>query len=249
MSDLLSGDLEILGRILPASNHTFLATIDTTRVVYKPVTGERPLWDFPHGTLAGREVAAFLVSGLLGWDLVPETVLRDGPFGAGMVQRWCEPDGPAAVDVVARGQVPEGWCHVLDARGAHDEEVSLVHEDSPALRRLAVFDLLTNNTDRKGGHILSMSDGRRLGVDHGICFHVDDKVRSVLWGWAGQRLTEAEQEGVEMFTQVPTDGWGLSDLLEESELVAMSQRAQRLADEGVFPTPTGEWPAIPWPPF
>ena len=193
----------MLGRIMPASNHTFLTRLgeEGVQCVYKPSSGERPLWDFTDGTLAAREYAAWVISDHLGWDVVPPTVLRDGPAGPGMVQLWMESDEvddePDPVDIVPEGAVPPGYLHVLDATGADDEPVSLVHEDSEPLRRMAVFDIVTNNTDRKGGHVLPMPDGHRYGVDHGVCFHVEDKLRTVLWGWAGQRLSVAERDGVE----------------------------------------------------
>ncbi|MEP6815955.1 MAG: SCO1664 family protein, partial [Marmoricola sp.] len=175
---LLTGDVIVLGRIMPASNHTFFGEVADgdarTRVVYKPVSGERPLWDFTDGTLANREYAAWLVSETLGWSVVPPTVLRDGPAGHGMVQLWCEPD-PAieAVDILPEGAVADGFLHVLDAVDGEDRPVQLVHEDSEPLRRMAIFDVIVNNTDRKGGHVLAMADGHRYGVDHGLTFHVE----------------------------------------------------------------------------
>ncbi len=168
------GEIELQGRIMPASNATFFATVTlagrSIECVYKPVAGERPLWDFPDGTLARREVAAYVVSEALGWDVVPPTVLRgDAPAGIGMVQAWREPDeGQDPVDLVPTGATPEGYLHVLDAYDGQDHPVSLVHEDSDALRRMAVFDVLVNNADRKGGHVLAMPDGHRFGVDHGV---------------------------------------------------------------------------------
>ena len=172
---------------MPASNATFLGDIAGVQVVYKPVSGERPLWDFPHGTLADRERAAYLLSQATGWDVVPETWLRDGPHGVGMVQRWQEPDPEqVAVTLVAEGQVPQGWRHVFDGLDGQDQPISLIHEDGEALRRMAVFDVLANNADRKGGHVLEMSDGHRYGVDHGVAFHAEHKLRTVLWGWSGR---------------------------------------------------------------
>ena len=255
---LLQAELHVRGRIMPASNQTFLATIgeDGPRCVYKPVSGERPLWDFPHGTLAEREYAAWVVSDHLGWDVVPPTVLREGPVGRGMVQLWREPvagpeDIPDVVDVVPQGVVPRGWLHVLDATGAADEPVMLVHEDGEALRRMAVFDVVTNNTDRKGGHVLAMADGHRHGVDHGVCFHHEDKLRTVLWGWAGQPLSAEERAGVEgVLTGLDGE---LRDRLEElltvREVDAVARRCERLLRSGSFPVPAGGWPSIPWPPF
>ncbi len=251
MSDLLDGDLVIEGRIMPASNHTYAARVGSTQVVYKPSAGERPLWDFPDGNLAQRELAAYVVSESLGWAIVPETVLRDGPAGPGMVQRWGDPDGPPVVDVVAAGAIAFGWRHVVDGEGARGEPVSLVHEDSEGLRRMALFDLITNNTDRKGGHILSMADGRRLGVDHGICFHTDDKVRTVLWGWAGSALSDQEHEHLLRLRRSleARVGETLATLLTPAEVAATTRRLDRLLEQLRFPLPSHDWPAIPWPPF
>jgi uncharacterized repeat protein (TIGR03843 family) len=260
--ELLDGPLVVLGRIMPASNHTFLTRLGDNGVqcVYKPQSGERPLWDFTDGTLAAREYAAWLVSEHLGWNVVPPTVLRDGPAGPGMVQLWMEPeeapeggDGqrPDPVDVVPEGALPPGFLHVVDASGPGDEPVMLVHEDSPPLRRMAVFDLVTNNTDRKGGHVLPMPGGHRYGVDHGVCFHSEDKLRTVLWGWAGQPLAAEELEGVEsVLTGLSSDlGVALGDLLTVREVDAVARRCERLLRVRAFPMPRGGWPSIPWPPF
>jgi uncharacterized repeat protein (TIGR03843 family) len=257
--DLLAGELNLLGRVMPASNHTFLARLDLPsagsgeegpQVIYKPVAGERPLWDFADGSLADREYAARLVSESLGWDVVPPTVLRDGPHGRGMVQLWCEPDQDQdPVDVVPAGAVPPGMLHVLDAVGAADEPVSLVHEDSPALRRMAVFDAIVNNTDRKGGHVLPMHDGHRFGVDHGVCFHTDDKLRTVLWGWSGEPLSDEELAGVARVADDRDLAAALAEHLTVREIDAVHRRCARLLRTRAFPVAGGGWPSIPWPPF
>ncbi|MGH3361127.1 MAG: SCO1664 family protein [Nocardioides sp.] len=254
---LATGELVLHGRIMPASNATFIGEIDTSgvdpvRVVYKPVAGERPLWDFPDGTLARREVAAYVVSEALGWRIVPHTFLRDGPHGEGMVQVWREPDEDVvAVDVVPGGTLPPGWRHVFDGIDGHDRPVSLVHEDSPALRRMAVFDVLVNNADRKGGHVLAMRDGHRFGVDHGVTFHSDPKLRTVLWGWLDHPLTEEELTAVEQLRRALGTGLGerLAELLAEEEIEAFERRCTRLLGTRVMPAPMGDWPAVPWPPF
>jgi uncharacterized repeat protein (TIGR03843 family) len=256
--ELLEGQLVVLGRIMPASNHTFLTRLGDAgaQCVYKPSSGERPLWDFTDGTLADREYAAWVVSDHLGWDIVPPTVLREGPAGPGMVQLWMDseetPEGqPDPVDVVAEGAVPPGFLHVLDATGARDEPVVLVHEDSEQLRRMAVFDIITNNTDRKGGHVLPMPGGHRYGVDHGVCFHAEDKLRTVLWGWAGRELSTSEVTGVEsVLTGLDGDLRDtLEGLLTVREVDAISRRCERLLRVRSFPVPRGGWPSIPWPPF
>ncbi len=249
---LTEGELVLHGRVMPASNATFVGEIDGVRVVYKPVVGERPLWDFPDGTLAGREVAAYLVSEALGWDVVPRTWLRDGPHGVGMVQLWKEPDDEqVAVTLVAEGDVPEGWRHVFDGIDGRDQPVSLIHEDSAALRRMAIFDIVVNNADRKGGHVLAMSDGHRYGVDHGVTFHVENKLRTVLWGWLGEPLTRAELAPVRaLCAAVAGDlGAALGEHLTGQEIEALLRRSERLVATAALPAPRGEWPAIPWPPF
>lgn len=255
---LRDGTLELHGRIMPASNATFLAEAvgDGVRIpcVYKPIAGERPLWDFPHGTLAGRELAAYVVSDALRWEVVPLTLLREGPEGTGMVQLWCEPDPVVeAVDLCPVGRVPPGFRHVLDATDGAGRPVSLVHEDSPALRRMAVFDVLVNNADRKGGHVLAMPDGHRYGVDHGVCFHTDNKLRTVLWGWAKERLHPDDRAAVAAFTEQlggdETLRAVLTELLTEDEVVALEERCQRLLRRDRMPVPSGSWPSIPWPAF
>ncbi|MDF1602442.1 SCO1664 family protein [Nocardioides sp. YIM 152315] len=252
VAELLDGELTLHGRIMPASNATFLGDIGGTKVVYKPIAGERPLWDFPEGTLADRERAAYLLSEATGWNVVPATWLRDGPHGRGMVQRWQEPDPEqVAVTLVPEGEVPEGWRHVFDGIDGQDRPVSLIHEDSRALRRMAVFDILANNADRKGGHVLEMADGHRYGVDHGVTFHTDHKLRTVLWGWQEEALTDEELAGVERARAAVCGPLGdrLAAHLTDAEIESLRRRCRRLADRAVLPVPRGDWPAIPWPPF
>lgn len=251
--DLLTAELTLTGRITTASNATFLGSIGDAAVVYKPIAGERPLWDFPDGALAYREVAAYLVSEVFGWNIVPRTWLRDGPFGEGMVQLWQETDPDQnAVDLVATDRVPgTGWKQVLEGQDEKGRMVALVHEDTPALRRMAVFDVVVNNADRKGDHILAMSDGQRHGVDHGVTFHSDHKLRTVLWGWVGDPLTAEELDGVDRVSEALHGELGrdLADLLTPEEIAALSARCVRLRSVGRFPAPSGEMPAVPWPLF
>lgn len=246
------GELVLHGRIMPASNATFVGEIDGIQVVYKPVAGERPLWDFPDGTLADREVAAYAVSQAIGWNVVPPTWLREGPHGPGMVQLWQEPDAAQeAVTLVREGELPPGYLHVFDGVDGRDRAVSLVHEDTPALRRMAVFDIVVNNADRKGGHVLEMTDGHRYGVDHGVTFHTDHKLRTVLWGWLGQPLTEEEVVGVRRLREALGGplGVALATHLTDLEVDVVARRCDRLLARGTMPSPRGEWPAVPWPPF
>jgi uncharacterized repeat protein (TIGR03843 family) len=248
--------MEITGRLVDASNTTLFGTLSADGVelgcVYKPVRGERPLWDFPDGTLAGREVASYLVSEAGGWHVVPPTVLRDGPFGAGMVQVWVETDDERElVDVCPPTQVPTGWLGVLRARDGRGEPAVLVHADSPELQGMAVFDVVANNADRKGGHVLAGTDGRIYGVDHGLCLHVEHKLRTVLWGWVGQPMTQEVLEPLRRLRSAL--GATLADELGEHvtrrEVRALRSRVDALLKARCFPEPSGYGPAIPWPAF
>ncbi|MBC8090450.1 MAG: SCO1664 family protein [Pseudonocardia sp.] len=255
--DLLRhGRIDITGRMVDASNATLFGTIAADGVeaqcVYKPVRGERPLWDFPDGTLAGREVASFLISEAAGFHVVPPTLLRDGPFGPGMVQVWVDTsDERELVDVCAPKKVPKGWIGVLRARGERGESAVLAHADTPALQRMAAFDVVVNNADRKGGHVLAGTDGRLYGVDHGLTLHVEDKLRTVLWGWVGQALPAEVVEGLEKL-RAELDG-SLSDVLGDHitrrEVRTLSSRVDALLTEPLYPEPSGYGPAIPWPAF
>ncbi|MBO0594857.1 SCO1664 family protein [Nesterenkonia sp. E16_7] len=252
-TDLVTAELTLTGRIRTASNATFLGSIGEVNVVYKPVAGESPLWDFPDGTLAQREVAAYLVSEALGWGVVPQTWLRDGPLGEGMVQLWQEQDpDQGAVDLIATEDVPEsGWKHVLEGQDQKGRMVTLIHEDSSALRRMALFDVVVNNADRKGDHILAMSDGHRHGVDHGLTFHSDHKLRTVLWGWVGDALTEEERDGIDRVSNGLDGDLGedLAELLSAEEVAALADRCAGLRSARVFPAPAGEMSPVPWPLF
>jgi uncharacterized repeat protein (TIGR03843 family) len=254
LTPLLGGDLEITGRLLSASNATFLSELrcgeDTITCVYKPARGERPLWDFPHRTLGLREVAAYEVSRIGGFDLVPVTVMIEGPLGAGSLQRWVEEDEKETstlVDLVSADTLPrQGWFTCVEGLGAGDQPVAVIHADRPELRLLAVFDALINNADRKGGHILG-SGGRVFGVDHGVSFHTDLKLRTLLWGWAGAEVTDAELAHVERVRELAPGE--LRTLLSEAEIEALIARADVLIERRRLPRPRGSWPAIPWPPF
>jgi uncharacterized repeat protein (TIGR03843 family) len=232
---LRDGELEVVGRLVASSNFALYCTITrhcpdpepdlVATCIYKPVRGERPLDDFPDGTLARREVAAHVLSEATGWGIVPPTILRDGPAGEGMVQLWLDFD--EAVDP---------W--------------ELVQRSDPSLRPMAVFDAVANNADRKVGHILP-ADGHLYGVDHGICFSDDPKLRTVLWGWRGKRLAEAELEVLEGVRDGLRGDLGaeLGLLLAPVEVQATADRVEELLVSRRFPRPDPDRPAIPWPPF
>ncbi|MGZ9160389.1 MAG: SCO1664 family protein [Candidatus Limnocylindrales bacterium] len=236
---LRDGEIDIVGRIVGSSNNALFVTVTlpcpdpeagpprVVEAIHKPTAGERPLDDFPDGTLARREVAAYLVSEATGWTIVPPTLLRDGPFGEGMLQAFVEQD--PVVDVV-------DW----------------INEDHPRLRRMAVFDAAINNTDRKGGHILPVDGGRHVyGVDHGVTFSAVPKLRTVLWGWRGQPLAIDELAGLRRVRDALEGSLAteLRGLLTRNEVRAMVRRVDGLLADGRFPLPSPTWPAIPWPPF
>jgi hypothetical protein len=226
---LTNGDLEVTGRLVDASNATLYANCtfngSTIPVIYKPVAGERPLWDFQDGNLAQREFAAYLISELGDFGVVPPTVLRDGPFGTGMVQQW--------IDI--------------------NEEIDLAmfyREDNSQLRKMALFDAVVNNTDRKIGHLLPISEDLVHGCDHGVTFHEDDKLRTVLWQWSDKPLTDEEVGRLERLEiAVQGDEDQILNLISQNEYASLLARINRLLSEKKFPSPSDEWPAVPWPPF
>jgi uncharacterized repeat protein (TIGR03843 family) len=229
---LTKGELTVEGRITSASNATLYSRVAldglAAACVYKPIAGERPLWDFPDGTLAEREVASYLVGVATGWDLVPPTVLRDGPFGSGMVQLWI----------------------------AHDESFDVIRAinagDSRELQRIALLDAVVNNSDRKVSHLLPVGGARHIyGVDHGVSFGVEDKLRTVLWQWAGEKIDEAGLAMLHRLVErIDGDlGVALGELLTTREVAATATRVNGLIRVGKFPLPPTDWPAVPYPPY
>lgn len=226
---LLQGELEVTGRLVDASNATLFATCTvgefTLNAIYKPIAGERPLWDFPDGNLASREYAAYLISELSGWNVVPTTVLRDGPFGRGMVQEWIEID--ESIDLAA-----------------------FFSTDDSRLRVIALFDAVINNTDRKIGHLLPHPEGRVLGCDHGVTFHHEDKLRTVLWQWASDKFTATEMDQLHQLLKAVTDAKDeFLSLITLTEYEALVSRIEKMIADEVFPEPSPDWPAVPWPAF
>jgi len=227
--ELLSGELIVEGRLVDASNATLFGKVFTSdqssfSVVYKPISGERALWDFADGNLASREVAAYLISEAGQFNCVPLTVMRDGPFGMGAVQQWIDLDPD--LDLIAIGQ-----------------------QSTPPIRNLALFDVVINNTDRKFGHILPISDSEILGCDHGLTFHEEFKLRTVLWQYAGQELAKDEVSKLESLKlRISGDiGSSLRELITKDEIDSLLERIDMLISEG-FPFPSEQWPAVPWPP-
>lgn len=257
---LREGALTVHGRLTDASNAALYCSVTldgpegpTAQAVYKPVAGERPLWDFPDGTLAGREVAAYELAAATGWASIPPTVLRDGPHGPGMVQLWVEPDPDA--DPLLALQDPrgpeDGWLPIVRAEVGGGRTALLVHPDDERLRRLAVLDAVLNNADRKGGHLIAAADGRIYGIDHGVTFNTEGKLRTLLWGWADQPLPAEALEVLGGLAEQLDGALGerLAPHLTAAELTATRARVAELLRTGRHPLPSQDWPSIPWPPI
>lgn len=230
ISVLIHGKIEIAGRFLWGSNYTFLVSVkggeETLAAVYKPSRGERPLWDFPRETLAAREVAAYLTSQTLGWDLVPPTVLRkEGPAGPGSLQLYVDAD-------------------------AEHHYFTFSEEEKQRLRPVALFDLLINNADRKGGHVLMGSEGHIWSIDHGICFHQEDKLRTVIWDFANEFIPDDLIADTRTFYDLLLSEVELQqeylELLSEKEFRALIRRTKRVLEDRCFPEPFTDRP-YPWP--
>ncbi|MFH8977551.1 SCO1664 family protein [Streptomyces sp. NPDC017890] len=254
---LALGELTVRGRIRDASNAALYCTVThegrEAACIYKPVAGERPLWDFPDGDLARREVAAYEVSEATGWGLVPPTVLRDGPYGEGMCQLWIEAVPQTELLALVEDEEPgPGWKAIALAEVGEGRTALLVHADDERLRRLAVLDAVINNADRKGGHLLPADEERLYGIDHGVAFHAENKLRTLLWGWAGDPLTGEALAVLDGLREALKDGGALATrlgaLITPAELDATRARVAALLASGRHPEPSGEWPAIPWPP-
>lgn len=254
---LADSELDIEGRLLDASNVALRVWVsDADRrvaAVYKPIRGERPLWDFPDGSLAGRELAASLVSDATGWNFVPRTVLREGPLGPGTVQQWVGPlegrDDPEFVRIDPLEQMPEGNVAVLMVRDERDRPLVVSHSDTPRLRSLALFDVLVNNADRKASALLA-DDRTFWAIDHGLCFHEEDKLRTVFWGFAGQSLREADIVALQRFSSALANGELAQDLalvLTDSELHALHRRLDALLAERRMPDVPDDRHPLPWP--
>jgi uncharacterized repeat protein (TIGR03843 family) len=228
---LMNGPIEVEGQLFEASNATLYCRVRqgdmSAACVYKPISGERPLWDFARGSLAGREVAAYVISEAAGWEVVPPTVYRDGPFGPGMCQLWIDAD--TTVDLIA-----------LARRTDHD-----------GLRDMAVFDAVVNNADRKIGHLLPTARGHLYGCDHGVCFSEQYKLRTVLWQWRGRPLPSRAIEALHRLRAALDEGEVAAELsrrLSPAEVTATASRVADLLKHRVHPYPSDEWPAVPWPP-
>ena len=254
---LAVAELHPLGRLAEASNLALVCEVEfggeRRRCVYKPVSGERPLWDFPDTALAAREVLTARLAQALGWDIVPATVWRtDGPLGPGMCQEWVDHAGLEWVTLAPAGEVPPGWLEVAEGTAADGRRLILAHCDDRDLQRVVLLDALANNADRKGGHLLRRPDGRLAAIDHGVTLHAEPKLRTVLWGWAGQpvpaELLDDVADGwtacAEVLAEEPAGEW-----ISDTERSAFAARTESLLSDGTFPAPGSGWPTLPWPPL
>lgn len=233
LSLLAQGEMEVQGMLPYSSNYTLLTLVRQGDLqglaVYKPRRGERPLWDFPRGTLCQRETAAYVLNQSLGWQLIPPTVLRDGPYGVGSVQLFIESDN-------------EAHLFTMQKEGGYEDQTE----------RLAAFDYLANNADRKSGHCLKGTDGHLWSIDHGICFHSEYKLRTVLWDYAGRALRPdilADLVALRATWHPGDSTYDLLDqLLADDEMRAFRRRLDKLVDGGKHPAEPAYGRNIPWPP-
>lgn len=288
---LTGAPMEVVGQVVDASNVALLVRLGSgpgaAHGIYKPIAGEQPLWDFPDGRLAYREVAAYLCAQAGGWPHIPVTVLRaDGPFGPGSLQQWVTPvpaqvrlneldgdafeeddgsdgedgddvvvmteDGPPAqVRLWPAGDVPGGWHPIVRGEGYGGERLVLAHADAAVLRSIAVLDAALNNSDRKGSHLLMGTDGQLHCIDHGLTLHREDKLRTVLWGWAGEAIPQAELARLEALRERLIGDLAdvLADLLTGHEVAALEARVEAMLRTGRHPRPSPDWPSVPWPPL
>ncbi len=232
LTALQKGEMALQGQFLQGSNYTFLAELKyegkAIKVVYKPTRGEAPLWDFPTGTLAKREVVAYWISEALGWGLIPPTVYRrEGPLGPGSVQQYVEHDSSY---------------HYF----------SFQEKDRQRLRPVILFDYISNNADRKGSHVLFDEDSHLWLIDHGLCFHSEEKLRTVIWDFAGQNIPESLMADLNcLYQQLRPDSdlhRRVTQYLKNSEVEALRSRIKKLTDEGCFPMPPTDRRVYPWPP-
>lgn len=238
---------KVVGQMVNASNSTLVIESNDQRYIYKPRSGERPLWDFPDQTLYLRERAAYVASELLGWNVVPETTIQEGPYGIGSFQKWIDAD-PATVDIFPPNEVPQGWLTIMSGIDEAGDQVTLAHENSPRLQQIAVFDTLINNADRKAGHLLTDESGITFGIDHGVTFSSDTKLRTVLWGWVGQSIPDQYLADLVLLKSTIT-GSELEVLLDVFEITAFQARLDELLVQKTMPSPSPHWPAVPWPVF
>lgn len=254
---LTSGELEVEGRLAGASNGTLrcvvpITPVNSVRCVYKPVAGERPLWDFPEDTLSKREVASYEMSEALGLHVVPPTVWRtEGPVGPGMCQVWIDETDIQLVAVLPSEEDLTNWHHVFDGSDESGGFVSLVHARDATLQKVALLDAVINNADRKGGHLLVDEQQRVWAIDHGVSFSTEEKLRTVLWGWAGMPIPEDLAAPVSVLREMLSSGFpeSVTGWLSTDEVEALEIRIKRLLADGTFPVPSSNWPAIPWPVF
>lgn len=243
----MSEGLHLLGRLVDASNDTFLVEDGAgARYVYKPVAGEQPLWDFPDDTLGRREVAAYELSRHIGLQVVPRTRWGEGPFGPGSLQDFVDGRLTDTVDLLRAEVLTDAWLPVASFVDEHGTPIVLAHRDDERLRRVALFDLLANNADRKGGHLIETPSGDLVGVDHGLTFHEAPKLRTVCWGFASMPFTDDELVPIRACASIAQP---LAPGLHEREWLALTTRAQALLSSGSFPAPDERRAAIPWPPI
>ncbi len=254
-NELLNSEFSVIGQITSASNVALLLATTSTqnsfKAIYKPKSGIRELWDFPNNDLVEREYASYLLSKQSGLNLVPATVIREiSDFGEGMVQKWVDDSEVKSVGIFKHDLVPAEYLTVLEANDGQANLVKVAVEDSPWLDSLTIFDAVINNSDRKGSHILTDPAGVNWAIDHGVTWHLENKLRTVLWAKAGEELSASALLTVgKIESALSQSAELLSKYLSKAEIEQAANRLSQIAATGMFPLPQGDWPAIPWPVF
>jgi uncharacterized repeat protein (TIGR03843 family) len=252
---LQNGEIHIEGLIPDSSNGALQVSIKSDNIILKaiikPEATIRPLWDFPERDLNNREYATYLLSSELGLDFVPPTVLREiEGIGPTLIQKWIEEIENDSIIVKNPKDIPKEYLKVLEGYDELNKLICLAHADSVFLRNLAIFDLVINNADRKGGHIIKDTTNNFWAIDHGVSWHEEEKIRTILWGWIGNELSNYDLLIIEKSNKI-LHRWLAEDFeyLTQFELKAAINRCEKLMSNKVFPQPSKEWPAVPWPIF
>lgn len=252
---LSTGEIEIEGLIPDSTNGALKLLItkgdEQIAAIAKPDVSIRPLWDFPNMDLNKREYATFLFDRKLELGFVPETVIRDiAGFGNALVQHWIRETENDLIIVQSPDNIPKSYLRVLQGYDELNKLITLAHKDDQDLRKLCLIDLIINNADRKGNHLITDGNNKMWAIDHGVSWHEEPKIRTVLWGWINQEFNDSDFDLLSLAKSILED-WLANDFqyLEKSEIECALERLDELVKNKRFPAPGSEWPAVPWPIF
>lgn len=255
ISSFKDGDISIIGMIPESTNGAIKITIDSAssqiQAILKPDVSIRELWDFPNQDLNDREYATYLLSQEINLNVVPETVIKEiEGVGRALIQEWVIETANDLVIVKSPDDIPEDYLKIIQGYDQLNKLITVAHKDDQTLRKISLFDLIINNADRKGGHLITDDKNSIWAIDHGVTWHEENKIRTVLWGWIGQNFNSDEIEMLKSSLSV-LKRWEVNDFeyLSKIEILSAKERVEKLLENEIFPSPTGDWPAVPWPIF